>query len=854
MLTYIFPGQGSQQKGMGGALFDEFKELTAKADQILGFSIKELCFEDPNLQLSQTQYTQPALFVVNALSYLKKIKERGRRPDYVAGHSLGEYNALFAAGAFDFETGLKLVKRRGEMMSRATGGGMAAIIGLNEEEVEEALAENGFASIDIANLNTPSQIVIAGPKEDIDFAKSIFEAIKSVKMYAPLKVSGAFHSRYMSESKKEYEKFIDTVQFSQLTIPVISNVQARPYKQAEIKKNLAEQVAHSVKWSESIRYLMGLGEMEFEEVGPGKVLTGMVQRIQREAEPLVIKGTGIEAKDDQKIPEALTKDAPTLEMAQAKKDRPEEKVPIGDDGKEERLLSNPPVSLGKVITGAVRNVHEKAKALMAVNTVNNEETREKSREEQTSKAVSPEKDKKQENRKKGTPNVYPKISATSLGNEEFRQEYNLKYAYVTGGMYQGISSAEMVIKIGKAGMMGFLGTGGLELTEIERAIKHIQKELNHGQAYGVNLLYNPVDPDKEEQTVDLFLTYGVRNVEASAYLGITPSLVRYRLKGLTRNQQGGNSPINKIMAKVSRPEMAEAFLSPPPERIVTKLLAENKISQEEAELSKRIPMADDLCVEADSGGHTDGGVTCTLMPAMLKLRNDLKEKHGYSKKVRVGAAGGIGTPEAAAAAYILGADFVLTGSINQCTVEAGTSDLVKDLLQQMNVRDTEYAPAGDMFELGAKAQVFKKGLFFPARANKLYELYRQHNSLSEIDDKTKLQIQEKYFKRSFEKIYEEVKSHNPIQEIERAEQSPKYKMALIFRWYFGYCTQLALSGNEEYKVDYQVFCGPALGAFNQWVKGTTLENWRNRHVDEIGEKLMEETAEFLNRQLQAIIA
>jgi trans-AT polyketide synthase/acyltransferase/oxidoreductase domain-containing protein len=240
------------------------------------------------------------------------------------------------------------------------------------------------------------------------------------------------------------------------------------------------------------------------------------------------------------------------------------------------------------------------------------------------------------------------------------------------------------------------------------------------------------------------------------------------------------------------------------------------------------------------------------MPAMIKLRNEMMEKYKYSKKIHVGAAGGIGTPEAAAAAFILGADFILTGSINQCTVEAGTSDSVKDLLQQMNVQDTDYAPAGDMFELGAKVQVLKKGLFFPARANKLYELYRQYNSLDEIDQKTRTQIQEKYFKRSFESIYEDIKSYYPSHEVEKAEQNPKHKMALIFRWYFGYSTRLALNGEEESRVDYQVHCGPALGSFNQWVKGTALEDWRKRHVDEIAIKLIRETADLLNQRFAAI--
>ena len=236
------------------------------------------------------------------------------------------------------------------------------------------------------------------------------------------------------------------------------------------------------------------------------------------------------------------------------------------------------------------------------------------------------------------------------------------------------------------------------------------------------------------------------------------------------------------------------------------------------------------------------------MPAIIKLRDEIGQRYGYAKRVRVGAAGGIGTPEAAAAAFILGADFILTGSINQCTVEAGTSDAARDLLQQINVQDTAYAPAGDMFELGARVQVLKKGTLFAARANKLYELYRWHNSLDEIDEETKSRLQEIYFKRSFKEIYAEVKSFCSPQEIKKADQNPKQKMALVFKWYFGHCTRLAMSGSPGQEVNYQIHCGPALGAFNQWVKGTALENWRNRYVDEIGEKLMKDTAELLNQR------
>ncbi len=280
MLTYVFPGQGSQHKGMGDNLFDEFKDLTAQADDVLNYSIKKMCLEDPLSNLGQTQFTQPALYVVNALSYLKKIQDTGKKPDFLAGHSLGEYNALFAAGAFDFNTGLKLVRKRGELMSQVSGGSMAAIVGLNKEQIGEVLKQHRIDSIDIANHNTHDQIVISGLKEDIDRAGPIFTATSGVQLFFPLNVSGAFHSRYMGGVKAKFEEFLNSFDFHPLSIPVISNVSAQPYENQNLKATLAQQINSTVKWLDSVRYLLRQGEMIFEEVGPGTVLNKLIQKIK----------------------------------------------------------------------------------------------------------------------------------------------------------------------------------------------------------------------------------------------------------------------------------------------------------------------------------------------------------------------------------------------------------------------------------------------------------------------------------------------------------------------------------------------------------------------------------------------
>jgi trans-AT polyketide synthase/acyltransferase/oxidoreductase domain-containing protein len=446
------------------------------------------------------------------------------------------------------------------------------------------------------------------------------------------------------------------------------------------------------------------------------------------------------------------------------------------------------------------------------------------------------------------------ITAESLGSFEFKEDYGLRYAYLAGAMYKGIASKEMVVAMGKAGMMGYLGTGGMALTEIDSAIRFIKSELPR-QSYGMNLLCSLERPELEEQTVDLFLAHGVRHIEAAAFMRMTPSLVRWRLTGLKRRLDGRLDRPRRTMAKVSRPEVAAAFMQPAPEAIVRALVSAGKLGPMEAELSKSIPMADEICVEADSGGHTDQGVAYVLMPAICGLRDEMTAKFNYDKTIKVGAAGGIGTPHAAAAAFVMGADFILTGSINQCTVEAGTSDAVKDLLQDLEIQDTGYAPAGDMFEIGARVQVAKRGLFFPARANKLYELYQRHNSIDEIDVKTRQQIEERYFKRSFESVWDETKSYysreNPAK-LAEIEKSPKQTMASIFKWYFVHTTRLALQGSDSQRVDYQIHCGPAMGAFNHWVKGTNLQSWSSRHVADIATRLMAGAAALLSERFESM--
>jgi malonyl CoA-acyl carrier protein transacylase len=289
MIAFVFPGQGSQKRGMGAGLFDEvsqYAEVEKDVDAILGYSLRKLCLEDPDNRLKETQFTQPCLYAVNALHYYKAVN-LGARPDYLAGHSLGEYNALLAAGVFDFLTGLRLAQRRGELMSRAKDGGMAAVIGLGAGMVAKVIEENGLTSIDVANFNSPSQTVVSGPVEGIRRAGPIFEK-GGARLYMPLQVSAAFHSRYMADAGKAFADFLAPMSFAAPKIPVVANATAQVYPtdraSESVKSLLVKQITHSVQWTQSIRFLISRGVTQFSEMGPGNVLTRTTQQIQQEAD------------------------------------------------------------------------------------------------------------------------------------------------------------------------------------------------------------------------------------------------------------------------------------------------------------------------------------------------------------------------------------------------------------------------------------------------------------------------------------------------------------------------------------------------------------------------------------------
>ena len=641
--AWLFPGQGSQRQGMGRDLFARHPAEVRQASQILGWSVAELCEHDPDGALRRTENAQPAIFVVDALAAMEQ-RERDGLPNFVAGHSLGEYAAMFAAGCFDFGTGVRLVRRRGELMARAPAGGMAAVVGADPDEVASVVAAADI-KVDVANYNSPDQVVLSGAEQAMNDAVGLVEKEELGRvMWLP--VSGAFHSRLMTAAAREFARELAGVEFRAPTVPVIANCTARPHQRQEMASTLVRQIYSPVRWTQSMAYLADQGVDTVLELGPGTVLASLWRSARRR----FAAGT----------------------------------TPASGQARQE---------------------------------------------------------------------PGPRVGPGQLGSAEFRRDYGVRLAYVAGSMYHGIASTALVAAMGRAGLLGFFGAGGLPVPEVDAAITRLQDELGPDGCYGVNLLATLDNPALEEQLVELYLRRGVRFVEAAAYPQVTPPLIRWRYTGA--RMADGHMPVaaRHVLAKVSRPEVAEAFMSPPPDKVVAGLLAAGQLTEEEAAAARQLPIAQDVCAECDSAGHTDRGNPLTLLPAMLRLREQVMREHGYAQPIRLGAAGGLGCPEALAVAFLLGADFVVTGSVNQCTVQAGTSDAVKDILASLDVSDTAYAPAGDMFELGAVVQVARKGTLFHARAGKLYQVYRQHRSWAEVSAPVRATIEDEYFGRAFEDVW-----------------------------------------------------------------------------------------------------
>lgn len=455
----------------------------------------------------------------------------------------------------------------------------------------------------------------------------------------------------------------------------------------------------------------------------------------------------------------------------------------------------------------------------------------------------------------GLVGVIPAVSIASFGAPSFRKTHHLRCAYVSGAMAGGIASVDLVVDMAQAGFLGFFGAGALPLEATANAIRQIQARLARGESYGINLLHNYYDEKAEWATVELFLSLGVTRIEAAAFVSMTAPLVYYRVKGLRRLADGSVAVPHHVFAKVSRPEVAMQFLAPPPSALLHELCAAGKITAEEAALAAEIPMANELTCEADSGGHTDRRPLSVLLPMMFHERELAMAKHGYAERgieIRLGAAGGIGEPMSVHAAFAMGADYIVTGTINQACRQSGTAPSVRKMLAEASMADVAMCPASDMFEMGGRVQVLKRGTMYPQRAQRLYEIYKTYPSFDAIPAAEQKKVETQILRRPFLDIWQETERYwmtRMPEEAERARVDEKHKMALCFRWYLGMSSRWARVGEVGRQADYQIWCGPAIGGLNRWTQGSSLAQPENRDAPTLGNAMLVGAAVLQRREL-----
>ncbi|MCG8443799.1 MAG: PfaD family polyunsaturated fatty acid/polyketide biosynthesis protein [Caulobacterales bacterium] len=440
------------------------------------------------------------------------------------------------------------------------------------------------------------------------------------------------------------------------------------------------------------------------------------------------------------------------------------------------------------------------------------------------------------------PPLYPEW----LGDRSFTDAHAVRFPYVVGEMARGIATARMVIAAARAGVMGFFGSAGLPLADIRAGVAEITAALGpDAPGWGANLIHAPNDPGQERAVVDLALETGVRRLSASAFMRLSPEIVRYAARGLTRGPDGAPVRSTWVFAKVSRAEVAAPFLAPAPAEMLRALVAAGDVTPEQADLAREVSVAEDITAEADSGGHTDNRALTVLLPALFDLRARLAAEHRLARPARIGAAGGLGAPAGVAAAFQAGAAYVVTGSVNQSAVESGLSETGRAMLAEAGLADMAMAPAADMFERGVKVQVLQRGSLFAARAKRLYELYRARAGLHELTVKERAWLEDQLLREPVEAAWEATRSYlaeRRPDEIAKADADPKHKMALVFRRYLFSGSEWARQGEGDRRADFQIWCGPAMGAFNSWVKGSFLEAPERRHARQIALNLLEGAA------------
>lgn len=433
-----------------------------------------------------------------------------------------------------------------------------------------------------------------------------------------------------------------------------------------------------------------------------------------------------------------------------------------------------------------------------------------------------------------------------LGAASFRARHGLRAAYAAGPLPQGVSGPALVSALARAGLLGFIGSTGLDLEAIRGAVASVAA-LAQGWPAGVALPQHGEERRAQEELLSLARLLDLRHVHCWATTPPTPELVRFRASGLSRGPDGSVRARHHLFVAVSNLDAAEPWLRPPSGEILDLLLARGQISEAERALAARAPVADELVAEGHAGGRTERWPLMALLPCLLRRRARAEAAEGYEEGLRthVGAAGELGDPASLHAAFALGADFVVTGTLNATTVEAATSLRVKEMLAEAGVADCRTAPAADRFETGGRVQVLSRGTRFPQHAEHLYDVYRRYRGLDEIPEGERRLIERSVLHRPIADIWAEIEAdlreRRPV-EAQLALEDPRHRMALVFRWYLDMSARWAVAGSPGRVRDYQVWCGPAVGLFNDWVKGTWLEPLAARKVVAVADALLDGAA------------
>lgn len=762
MKAVLFAGQGAQYPGMGADYFDLYPDHVWQASDILGYDVKELCLQNPDNKLGLTEYTQPALFLVNSLTYMAATERGERRADFYAGHSLGEYNALYAAGAFDFETGLRLVQKRGALMAEANGGGMAAILGIHPKKIEELLVAHQLTNIDLANYNSPTQTVVSGDIDELKQCETILSdaGVRCVM----LDVSAPFHSRFMVSAENKYREFLAGLQFGDLRQPVISNVTAAPHCLSELRDNLSCQISHSVKWMASMRYLLAQGVDAFSEIG-GKALSKMLAQIQdydRQANDLASQELQHQESDRQELP------SPAISSTTARS--------------------------GSAPTSFVQS--------------------------------------------KNPTNISNETNTQASFNSPFCASYGVKLPYIASALPGRACSPEWVVELARSGVLGFLGTELSSAAQLREDIRAVQADLER-QAYGVSLFCEHGMSAADREKIDCCLAHEVSCIQALDYVEPSMAMVLYRLKGLSvsRDTDGVKRVLSRhrLVVRVDDPQLAGRFFAPPSQDVVDELFRQRHISAEQRDNAKHISLCSELYYDASTFSDTAAG----KLADMQRESESYKRQYNYAEKINLGVAAGFGDPRSVAEFFSLDVDFIVTDSINQCTLEANLPVTLKDSLASCSAADIVMAPAHEKFILGLKSPILNLDNCYPERANYLFDLYAQYEDLTHVPRDAVEYMERDIFGESLENVWLSVSSRliesGRGEHVRRAARSEKYKMLLVFSSYLDRIRAVNLNENPE---EFFLTINEGMGRFNEWSMGTNFTHWKQRHASEIASALM----------------